>query len=71
MTYQASISPQPRRQHQFFVSKAAKKQKMKKKGLRITPGNQPNTVNKILMMKFESHPVLRRTAAGGRKRARK
>jgi hypothetical protein len=28
-------------------------------------------LNRMLMRKFESHPVLRKTAKGGRKRARK
>ena len=32
---------------------------------------QPSIDNKMLMMKFESQPVLRKTARGGRNSARK
>jgi hypothetical protein len=39
--------------------------------LRITPGIHPRILNRILIRKFESQPVLRKTESGGRKRAKK
>jgi hypothetical protein len=37
----------------------------------MTPGIQPRILSRMLMRKFESQPVLKKTASGGRKRARK
>lgn len=37
----------------------------------MTPGIHPKIDRRMLMRKFESQPVLKKTAKGGRKRARK
>jgi hypothetical protein len=39
--------------------------------LRITPGIHPNMVSRMLMRKSAPHPVLKKTARGGRNIARK
>lgn len=47
------------------------KARVRRRDLRITPGSHPKIVSRMLMMKFESQPVLRKTATGGRNIARK
>ena len=37
----------------------------------MTPGIHPRILSKMLIRKLESQPVLKKTASGGRKRARK